>query len=1256
MKKLLPLTLLLALIPTTFAPAQDAPKAQKALLISPDELALWQAWMRADMRGTYTLAQRLLENTEPGRADMPAVAALQARAADELGWHAAHARDLQSLIEIRDGDATTDTLRWLRLQRLKHLGDITGITAEAAQLNFLAGWQVAGPFPNDRGQGFEDVQEPEENLDFSAEYTGKEGQPVTWRALPVKPLDGVIDLGAMLRPKDEATAFLLTAIWCDEETTGDFRVGSEESIKLWRLNTERHDAQEHPLGAPRLESEAERELGFDQNSTKPIPMAKGWNVILLKAGNSDTGWRLQVRLVCPGKWREAANSDEVATALAEPGSAPQGAAPAVTAGDAELFRDAYRELLLPRLDRTSSLPRRNMDKALEQFRTALARLPAGESGQFDAEHAVLCYVAAWANRSSVASGAGREENRRRELLKQCLGLDALSARAALELSQYYTTTFGNPELADQYAQAAVKAAPQWIEARLYAARVVQMKNLDIEVERELAKLLQQHPENPSVLRYSAYYAGLRKDYALSNELFTKALAADHADSYARDRLIERAVQRGDLKTATRHAQDARRLNPFDIDASRQLAELHYSASRYSLAERELNAALRIAPRDDSLLELLGRVYASWADSNEARSAELREKSLEAFRSALDANSRREDIERYLEFIDGAQPPFEVALQLGIEDRVRAALESPVDSDNPYEVVFREEIVVVNEDGTTATYTQEAYRITNDRGRDWLSSIRVPAWSGQQGRCVHAELWRADGEREQGRRSRWAASFPPLEIGDIVHVRFRVTDREQSFFGDFYGTREVLADYVPIKELRLVWVLPKGRKFHEYRTLGAPARTESEVQGRSVWAYTAADIPRLPDEPYAPPAEQRAPTVQISTYGDWKEFGRWYYNLIRKQMEPTPEMTAKVRELTASLTTESARARAIYNWIVTDVRYNADWHFGVHGYKPFSAGAVFARCIGDCKDKALLFCTMAGIAGVTAHPVIINLENFRGQEDITLPMPAHFNHAIACIEYSDGSRQFVDGTTTYNAFDELPSGDAGASVIIVRADGGELAKVPVPAADQDRTVETVQAEFAANGVLRLNVTRTAVGDSAASMRARYLREGDRKRQLESEWSQHFAGATVEDISVEGITGLDGRPVLRFTVNLPQGWVNRDGGAEFRLALDPNEFGKTGYASLTKRKTDLLLPPPFSKEVTITFKLPPGLKATNLPRALDLKHPSLRLQVSTEAGNGTLTIKRSYAMLGGVVKPDAYADFRAKLVEFDSTEARTIRLAR
>ncbi|MCG3183506.1 MAG: hypothetical protein ICCCNLDF_01610 [Planctomycetes bacterium] len=1270
MRKLTPTLLLtLALLALCYVPtpAQDANTAKPAFLRA-DQLKLWESWTRGDLKGAYSTAQELLEGGELAGDELVATLALQAEAADDLGWHEAHARDLGGLLQIYDGREEGAQLRWELMQRLKRTGKTEEIAEQVKALGMLTNWWVCGPFSNDRGQGFEDVQEPEEGGTLGYEFSGKEGQTVSFRRLPARPLDGTIDLGAMLRPNTEATAFLITAVHCGEDM-GETRlqVGSTEDVKIWLRgrvvvdDTGEPEESDSPMGVPLLECREERPIGLDQCGCV-VQLRPGWNVLVAKVGIGDTAWQFNARLQTAGEWRECTDENELLELLEfeepfEAKAAPSLPGDTSPARTDELIWATARELLRPRLDLASTKPRRQMDKVLEAVRAELEKAGEAQRTVLQREQAVLSYIAAWANRSAARYSAGREENRRRELLKQCLELDPKAARAALELSQYYTTTFANPALADEYAQAAVKANPGWTEARIYASRVVLMKGLDIEVERELATLLQQFPEDANVLRFSAYYAGLRRDYKLSNELFAKALQSDFADTYSRARLLERAASRGDLQTALKLAADTRKLDPFDTSAAKELASLFMYSEKYSLAERELTRALEIAPRDDTLLEKLAHVYSAWADvSKGEQAAERKQKALDTFTAALEANPKREDIERYLEYLEGDQPPFEAALQENIELRIQLALQQPVDEDNPYEVVYRDEIVVVNEDGTTSQYIQEAYRITNDNGREWLQRIPVPAYSEQQGRCVEARLWHADGDYEEGRRSRFSANFPPLEIGDIVQVRFRVTDREQSFFGDFYGARNTFSDFVPVHEVRYAWVLPPGRKFHEYTTGAAPKRETQTVQGREVWSYRAKDLPKLYDEPLAPPLHQRSATVQLSTYANWQEFGRWYYNLIKKQMEPTPEMTAKVRELTQGLATEKAKATAIYNWVVTQVRYNADWHFGVHGYKPFSAGAVFARCIGDCKDKAILICTMLKIAGITAHPVIINLESFRGEEDITLPMPAHFNHAIAYIEYSDGTGQFVDGTTTYNGIDELSSGDRGAKVIIVRPEGGEQVQIPWGKPEDDCETDEIEVEFAPGGTLKLNVTRSAVGDSASILRARYEREGDRKKRIELEWSEFYPGAKASAIEVGELMNLDAAPRISFTVELPNAYTSKDGRIEFRTALDPREWTQTEFAALTTRRTDLLTPAPFRRLSVTRFKLPKGYSLAKLPEALQLEHANAKLALKLEQKDGVLTVTRDYSLLGGTVAAKDYPEFRRKLIQFDTAEQAVIKLTK
>ncbi len=1267
------LLLLAALaLPGTQAPtgAQEAPApAEKLPLFEADELKFWRDYLHGDCTAAFEQVTKLLKTAEgPEEEQFRAYLALKRMLANELGMNQSLQSEFKSLTDELKG-YRRDPILFEHSQALRATGDLAEADKQAAKLSYVTKWWVCGPFPNERGQGFDDVLEPERDLRMDATYSGKDGQLCSFRAIPTQPVDGVIDLGAMIRPNTEAVAYLITAVYLDKkqlipERSGNawFTLGSDGPVKIFLGGGEFDEkgavVATSALSGLILETDAERPLGFDQNKswagfrqTFPAGMdgthlfTEGWNLIVVKAGISDGPCRLRVRLGTLSEGKFVAKQEEVALAIeASRLKAPPGA---VQVGiPSGRMPEALLELFSPRSDRSSGSAQR-----------ILSRYP---DDKFTPEAlAVLKFLQAEAAKSQSRVASGKEENKRRELLEQVLKLDPKAARAALELAKYYSGTFRNPTEADRYAKMAVQLAPKWVEARVFAARVATMKGLEGEVERELSALLKEYPNHPSVLRFAGYYRGLRGDYVGSDELFKRCLEkGDFTDEYCRERLFTRAVERNDAEAALKYASETRQLNPFDLATSEGLIQLFLATGAPERAMAECERALNICPREDKFLARKGEIYMRMAAREPAKAAEFKAKAIAAYRESLKCNPNNEDLSRYLEFLADEKPVWETKLQENIEPRIEAALKLPVDGNDPYRVIYRDEITVVNDDGTKSIYFQYAYRICNDDGREVLQELGAPAYADQVGRCVGARVYRRDGSTEEGRRVESQAMLPPLDVGDIVAVRYRVSDTAQSFFGDFFGAIETLADNVPVDEVRLVYVLPKSRKFFEYGVNEAPKAERREEGDKAIWTYFAKNLARVPRESNQLPLTQIVPTVQISTYETWKDFGRWYYNLIKKQLEPTPEMKAKVSSLIEGKSSEREKARAIYNWVVTNVRYNADWHFGVHGYKPFSAGAIFERCIGDCKDKAIVICTMLSIAGVKAYPVLIRLADSsepRGREDITLPMPHHFNHAIAYIEYADGKGQFVDGTATFNGFDELPGGDAGAHVVIVRPEGGEQTQIPTPAPAQNAAIEEASLEFLGNGKVKLSVKLTATGDRASFLRAIYLQSGSRTTQIENQWARHKPGAKVLKVEANDLANIDLAPEVRYEVEIPDAYTtDAQGNIEVAAALNPLLFAK-GMAAATTRRTDIAMNEPYQWHSTVRIKLPEGRIVENTA-SLFADALGIALGVSVEVIDREVVITRTYASKGGVITASDYPKLRAMMLAHDRAEAAKLRLVK
>ena len=121
----------------------------------------------------------------------------------------------------------------------------------------------------------------------------------------------------------------------------------------------------------------------------------------------------------------------------------------------------------------------------------------------------------------------------------------------------------------------------------------------------------------------------------------------------------------------------------------------------------------------------------------------------------------------------------------------------------------------------------------------------------------------------------------------------------------------------------------------------------------------------------------------------------------------------VATLTLGLAADADKAAAILQFVQQEVRY-LGMELGAGSYRPSPPAVVLARRFGDCKDKALLFCTLMQAAGLTAYPALLDTD-WRDTIDGWLPSPNAFDHVVACIPQAD-VYLWVDPTLTYQQGD------------------------------------------------------------------------------------------------------------------------------------------------------------------------------------------------------------------------------------------------
>jgi transglutaminase-like putative cysteine protease len=111
-------------------------------------------------------------------------------------------------------------------------------------------------------------------------------------------------------------------------------------------------------------------------------------------------------------------------------------------------------------------------------------------------------------------------------------------------------------------------------------------------------------------------------------------------------------------------------------------------------------------------------------------------------------------------------------------------------------------------------------------------------------------------------------------------------------------------------------------------------------------------------------------VMLTTFRTWEDVGRWYAGLIRDREQPTAEVRTKALDLVRGLTSDSAKVRALYDFVSREFRY-VSLSFGIGRYQPHAAAEVLANRYGDCKDKHTLLAALLAAIGIRAHPALIS---------------------------------------------------------------------------------------------------------------------------------------------------------------------------------------------------------------------------------------------------------------------------------------------
>ena len=989
---------------------------------------------------------------------------------------------------------------------------------DTRELNMLTSWEFIGPFDNERGRGMTrptpaEKIPTEQSPNFDS-YPGKV-RDVRWRLTPTCGHDGIVYLSALVNPANQVCVLSRTWVRAEEARSATLLIGASEELRVWWN------------GEPVYEALGLHDLGADGHAVS-VRLAEGWNEIVLKVGAQDGQPMFAARLV-----------DDTTGApldLATCPTAPEGTA-------ALELVDPGRRLKKARNQGTLAPGARTYYATKSDPLSVTARAVLGARGQsiprkerpghsdakgaFVANPDSIAATMAMLSTLRVEGALDVEEdiNPWLDVLNQSIERHGPLPQLMSWYAAFTLESQGLAQRALDLTEEALKAYPTSVLSRIDQVDYLSEIGQDVLADRAATLLA----SDPVMGQWPYECMGLRRYFAPYEPSAERLLeiAASAGDGIATDYVRDVAeIATGSLDSAALVALTEELLleRPYDIGLRVAAGRRLMAAGAHDEALKMFDGALELAPESSRLLSWRGRTLFAMGDQAGAI-ADL-EKSCEYEPSNADE-------QRLLTFLrstsEGADP---VAsgddFHLRYAEPVEAIAarhpreEAAGTADAPREMLLNRRVVKVGADGKARRYRRTVERVLSEAGVRQLDRRNFRSFPGSEDlRVLSVRVLHPDGsidEGQTGRGPRLSIDLPPLNVGDVVDIEWRRDDLRTSIFGNYFGLNAPFSQdaSLPTREADITLLESPELKLH-YHLAGADdadaaidSTEETLEDGTIARTWSTKNLMPRRSENLEPPSQEHTLRVQASTYADWESFGNWWWSLIREEIAVSPEMSEMVTELTQNEETRIDKLRAIYDFVVTDVRYNA-WEFGVHGYQPYSAPVIFSRRFGDCKDKAILLRAMLSEVGIEAWPVLIQSEGRRFEEDHDLPLVAHFNHCIAHVPAQDGiPEMFLDGTARLHPLEVLPDSDAGAKVLTVRSDGAEQMQIPFATAQDNVQREQIEIDMRTQGETRAIYRQSPKGRWDPQLRYRFATDDAQRAEAAEALMTARFGALKGDV--------------------------------------------------------------------------------------------------------------------------------------------------
>ncbi len=1111
------------------------------------------------------------------------------------------------------------------LARAQHFAqsnlDVDGARELTKKLHRITTWSILGPFDNTSGSGHQKDHLGDRKHMASKTYVGKAGQPIKWYNPEVLDVTGYICFENFLARSEGVTAYSGTRLVI--ENPGTYLLSLTKAGQL-SVELDGHEILN-----------CEDETGQLELYHFDATLAEGSHTLLLKVSGEE-------------------EAPEVAASLSMPdGSKPQGVSFYPLVPGSTLVRDIeYSRHEIPFVRELRDRVTKDTTDATVTYLWLItihhfelvdeAREFAPIAARRFSNSIPILYAAA------SALSITDDEDAPATLLRQAFHQDSTDAMVGLWQAEQLASR-GLYAQADSLLENILGNHPDFVAAKLKLLNSYDTQQLNEKIMPLAQSIIDQYPDyGTPYLHLSSLYAGV--DETKHRKYLHKSLDRFPELAGAAVRYQE-ALSEEDLGSAIKQLKKLHELFPDDPGSAIQLAML-----RLRNGDETAKESIEEIAQEFPYSYTAQLTRAAIAELEIPYSPEQKQVAIEHYKRALELRPGDFETRDKLRVLMGLEPVSEIIPAADLDDYIRNA---PSASDYPGRdacVLLDERRRILFEDGTNYGSRALVIKIFTDKGAENYGTIETginPLFSDLT--IEDAQTVKADGREIEAEQMLGKIAFQNVGPGDFIKLRYHTNTWSIGKLNQEYWDSHIFQWLVPCLVSRYILLAPPEKDF-EWKMHNFPSpdsiMTIEQQEDFLVYKWEMTDVPPLESEVQMPDMRTVSPWLDISTIKDWGRIAEWYWDISEKPSDKDPQVEACVTRVLACTDSSSqadtlaldqsqleAKIRKLFNFVANKVAYE-DLSFRYSSYVPEDAHKVLKAMYGDCKDKACLLRSMLRSIGVESYFALVTPITTRTVS--YLPSP-RFTHLILAIPRDSATYWFIDPTTKAAPARYISESLQGAEALIIHPGTTHLVEIPLQSPDVPfHSIET-HASVGATGEIELSRSETIrTADEIAAIRLAYATADDEKRRkrLSSKLGRQYVGLELRNYSWQGLDVEADSVSLSYELML-RNWVSSSGALRlvklpWRTRLD-DDYSMV-VANPTRKYPLRLYALQLDEEEQMRVEIPAGWKLQSLPSSYNLKSPFGFFIIEYDLKGHTLIAHRRIRIVGKLVPPDAYPDFK------------------